>query len=326
MLVWSLRSFLNTDTPALAKIWSDHSLASPPLSHCSVGLWDQCVLSKSYFDAADLVLAVDDCGVAQGLIHFGSSLAESGLDASADCGMIHRLCVRPQNDEHQIASLLIDHATKALRTRGMHRCLGVGSIDGSTFYLGIADGDNLMGVAATDQRTLRWLQQAGFQHFAPTECWSVALETFRPPMDRTQIAIRRACTISRILDDYPSNWWMSNMLGHCEQSRFHLSSRGPDRVEMEVMLWAPDTTIRGVDANTARFRMPTIPEDDENRERLIYLIAESLRQLYSERKRHVRVVTLSQHLISARILQRLGFRCEEHGMVFERHLNPHAQS
>lgn len=323
--MWSLRSFLNTDTPALAKIWSDHSSASPPLSYCSIGLWDQCVLSKTYFDAADLVLALDDQGVAQGLIHFGPSLAENGHDASLDCGMIHRLCVRPQSEdeENQIASLLIHYAIEAFRARGMCRCLGVGSIDGSTFYLGIAEGDNLMGVAATDQRTLRWLQQAGFQQFVPTECWSVSLETFRPPMDRTQILIRRGCTISRILDDYPSNWWLSNILGHCEQSRFHLLSRGPDRIEMEIMMWAPDpdTTIRGVDANTARFRMPTIPEDDENRERLIYLIAESLRQLHSERKRQVRVVTLSQHQGSARILQRLGFRCQEHGMVFERHLN-----
>jgi GNAT superfamily N-acetyltransferase len=316
--LWRLRPFLNTDTPALARIWAEHhSLFCHP-SECSVGLWDQCILCKPYFSFDDLVLAVDPQGVAQGLIHFGVALAEGGNEVSTECGMIHCLCIVPHEKEQEIARHLLQQAIEGLKGRGLSRCLAVGSPTGSTFYLGVAEGDNLIGVPSGDHRAQQWLQDGGFRQHAPTECWAMSLDTFRPPMDRTQISIRRNCTISRILDDYPSNWWLSNMLGHCEQTRFHLRSRGPDQIEMEIMLWAPDTSIRGVDSSIVRFQLPSIPNDDENRERLVYLIAESLRQLQSERKRRIHVVTLSDDLAASRVLQRLGFRSAMHGMVFER--------
>jgi hypothetical protein len=98
-------------------------------------------------------------------------------------------------------------------------------------------------------------------------------------------------------------------------------------MEMELMLWTPDATIRGVDSSTVRFFMPPVPADDENRERLVYLIAESLRQLQSERsKRQVRVATTSGDTASARVLQRLGFAAHEHGLVFERNIASQANS
>jgi hypothetical protein len=237
--------------------------------------------------------------------------------------MIHRLCVTPQPEESAIAAALIEHALDAMQGRGMRRCHGLGAPTTSSFYLGVAEGDNLLGVLTRDTRVRTWLTSAGFQPVTPTVQWSVQLESFRPPMDRTQIAIRRSCTISRLLDDYPSHWWMSNILGHCDQSRFHLRSRGSEPMEMELMLWTPDATIRGVDSSTVRFFMPPVPSDDENRERLVYLIAEALRQVQSERnKRQVRVATTSSDTASARVLQRLGFAALEHGMVFECTLAP----
>jgi hypothetical protein len=325
--VWRLRPFENTDTPALARIWSEHHAGWIEAAECSAGLWDQCVLCKPFFVADELLLAFQDDGLPQGLIHFGASLTDDGSRASTECGMIHRLCVIPQPDEPAIAAALIERALDAMRERGMHRCRAIGAPTTSSFYLGVAEGDNLLGVLARDARMRSWLTTAGFQPATPTVQWSVQLETFRPPMDRTQIAIRRSCTISRLLDDYPSHWWLSNILGHCDQSRFHLRSRGPEPMEMELMLWTPDATIRGVDSSTVRFFMPPVPADDENRERLVYLIAESLRQLQSERsKRQVRVATTSSDTASARVLQRLGFATHEHGLVFERDFASHASS
>lgn len=52
--VWSIRSFLNTDTPLLAHIWSDHHSAYGSPSRCNASLWDQCILSKAYFSPNQL--------------------------------------------------------------------------------------------------------------------------------------------------------------------------------------------------------------------------------------------------------------------------------
>jgi GNAT superfamily N-acetyltransferase len=319
--VWSIRSFLNTDTPSLAHIWSDHHSAYGSSSRCNSSLWDQCILSKAYFSPDHLLLAIDPHGEAHGLIHFGAALAEDGKYLSGDTGMIHRLCVRPHADEDRIAKLLLERACQHLSSEGLNRCLAVGALEASSFYLGIAEGDNRMGVSAADQRLQHWLIDGRFKPHTPTECWEVSLESFRPPMDRMQISIRRACTISRVLDEYQSNWWISTVLGHCDQVRFSLVSRGPDRTEMEVMLWYPDATIRGVDSATARLKLPSIPDDEENRERLIHLIAESLRQLQTERKRAVRVVASAQNPSCTRLLQRLNFRTTDHGMIYVRDLS-----
>lgn len=319
--VWSIRSFLNTDTPSLAHIWSDHHSAYGSSSRCNASLWDQCILSKAYFSPDQLLLAIDANGEAHGLIHFGTALDEDGKNLSGDTGMIHRLCIRPHIDEDGIANLLMEKACQLLKSVGLKRCLAVGALESSSFYLGIAEGDNRMGVSAADQRLQNWLVSGRFQPCIPTECWEVSLDSFRPPMDRMQISIRRACTISRVLDEYQSNWWISTVLGHCDQVRFSLVSRGPDRTEMEVMLWYPDATIRGVDSTTARLKLPSIPEDEENRERLIHLIAESLRQLQAERKRAVRVVASAQNTACTRLLQRLNFRTTDHGMIYARDLS-----
>lgn len=319
--VWSIRSFLNTDTPSLAHIWSDHHSAYGSSSRCNASLWDQCILSKAYFSPDQLLLAMDGSGEVHGLIHFGPALDNDGENLSGDTGMIHRLCIRPHIDEDAIAKLLLEQAHRHLMSVGLTQCLAVGALESSSFYLGIAEGDNRMGVSAADQRLQNWLIDDHFQPYIPTECWEVSLDSFRPPMDRMQISIRRACTISRVLDEYQSNWWISTVLGHCDQVRFSLVSRGPDRTEMEVMLWYPDATIRGVDSTTARLKLPSIPDDEENRERLIHLIAESLRQLQAERKRAVRVVASAQNPACTRLLQRLNFRTTDHGMIYLRHLS-----
>ncbi len=321
MDVWRIRSFLNTDTPSLAKIWAEHHAASGSASRCSVNLWDQCILSKVYFRPENLVLALDANDQAVGVIHFGSGMSDDGGSQAGPTGMIHLLCIAPHADEDSIAAALIEHAVTAIRSTGLNRCLAIGAPDTSLFYLGIADGDNLMGVLASDTRALSWLQAAGFKPSVPTESWELALNTFRPPMDRMQISIRRSCSIGRILEESHPSWWISTVLGHCDQSRFTLITHGLPRVEMEAHFWYPDASMRGIDSGAARLRLSEIPSDDTNRERLLCLIAESARQLQQERKRCVRVVASAQYQPAIQLMQRLGFRATTYGMVMSKELN-----
>jgi hypothetical protein len=319
--VWRIRSFLNTDPPHLAKIWNEHHVALQSTSRCSVNLWDQCILSKIYFRPEHLLLAVDEHDVAFGFIHFGSGMegnlwhSQSQFDADAEppVGLVHALCVVPNEDEEKIALQLIQHAVGCMRTAGHSRLLALGSLESSVFYLGIADGDNLMGVLKTDTRTHAWLEKSGFQDFTTTECWDLSLDVFRPPVDRSQIAIRRTCSIGRILEESHPNWWVSTVLGHCDQSRFHLMVHGPERTEMEILYWYPDSTLRGVDSSTARLSLPTVTADETQRERLVCLISESARQLQQERKRTVRVVTTDADSSMHLLLKRLGFRWIRNG-------------
>jgi hypothetical protein len=305
----------------LAKIWNEHHVAASSNSRCSVNLWDQCILSKLYFQPEHLLLAIDENDVAVGFVHFGAGMRGTpwGLipledeDASSSSGLIHALCVVPGPDQERIALQLIAHAVGCMRQAGLARCMAIGSLASSIFYLGIADGDNLMGVLHSDARTAGWLERSGFRNLAETECWDLALDAFRPPVDRQQIAIRRTCSISRILEESHPNWWVSTVLGHCDQSRFQLIAHSPEREEMEILYWYPDATIRGVDSNIARLTLPPIAHEDTGRERMVCLIAESARQLQQERKRAIRVVTTQGDAAMHLLLRRLGFRLTRNG-------------
>lgn len=318
--VWMIRSFLNTDTPQLSKLWLDHHSAFHSDSTCSASVWDQCVLSKPFFDRDALALAVANDGKALGFIHFGFASNLAGDRASDVNAIIHNLCVSQNKDEDNIAAMLLKHAQDTLKFQGATNITALGTLERNAFYLGIGDGDNLMGVVARDARTQRWLAHAGFQPTRPTECWEMDLSSFRPPMDRLQIGIRRTCTVGRLLDEDSDQWWLSSVLGHCEQVRFNLVLRSPPKVEYEIMFWYPDPTYSEIDSSVVRLWLPDVPASDEARERFIYLMAESLRQLQQERKQAVRTYASADQQPTITLLLRLGFRSTEHGMVFAKNL------
>lgn len=318
-VVWRIRSFLNTDTPHLSKLWLEHHSVYSK-STCSVSVWDQCVLSKPYFDRDGLLVAVDAVGLPVGFVHFGFSGNPQGTRLSDTAAILHKICVSPGKDEDAIAEALMHQALKTLKTQGASNCTALGNTERNAFYLGVGEGDHLMGVVARDVRTQRWLTQSNFVSVHPTECWELDLSSFRPPMDRMQISIRRTCTVGRLLDEDSNQWWLSSVLGHCEQIRFNLVLRSPPKVENEIMFWFPDPTICGVDPSVVRLWLPSAPEAEEARERFIYLMAESLRQLQQERKQKVRTYASADQQTTVTLLQRIGFRSVEHGMIYSRDL------
>jgi hypothetical protein len=287
-----------------------------PPSKCSVSVWDQCILSKPFFRQSDLALALSPQNEAVGFVHFGFTGNPTGMRASDVNAVVHKICVAPCEDEDSVAKALLTHATSELRAQGATSCMALGTTERNAFYLGVAEGDNLMGVVAKDVRTQRWLSCNGFQPMRPTECWELDLSSFRPPMDRTQIGIRRTCTVGRLLDEDSYPWWLSAVLGHCEQIRFNLVLRSPPRVENELMFWYPDPTIAGVDSQVIRLWLPTVPDGEEARERFVYLMAESLRQLQQDRKLAVRTYASADQQSTVTLLSRLGFRSSGTGVVF----------
>ena len=318
--VWTIRSFLNTDTPYLANLWHEHHAVFHSKSACPISVWDQCILSKPFFHANELAIALDSTNKPLGFIHFGFASNPEGSNASDTAAIVHKICIAPHAVEDTIAHDLIAHALNQLQKRNATSCTALGSTEANAFYLGVGEGDNLMGVIAKDSRTQRWLNQAGFAQLRPTECWELDLSSFRPPMDRTQIGIRRTCTVGRLLDEDTHGWWLSSVLGHCEQIRFNLVLRSPPKVENEIMFWFPDPTIAGVDSSVVRLWLPSVPGEDEARERFVYLMAESLRQMQQDRRRAVRTFAAADQQRSITLLERLGFRSVEHGVVFAKTL------
>jgi predicted N-acetyltransferase YhbS len=121
--VRSIRSFLNLDTPALAKIWHLHHQAYRSKSDCTVVAWDHAVLAKPFFRNEQLLIAEDSSEEIVGFAHWGKNPEAQRVGKGV--GILHRLCVRPGEDEDAIASELIEASLQAMMLEGHERCVGI---------------------------------------------------------------------------------------------------------------------------------------------------------------------------------------------------------
>ncbi len=316
---YAIRHFRNTDTAHLTRIWNLHHSASRSCDPISNSVFDSCVISKSFFDAHDLLL-IEDESRPLGFVHigFGCNAAKSNVDHKQ--ALIACLCVEPHRDEEVLADSLIQAAIGRLQARESSDVIAIGSPSRYAFYIGVSAGDGLMGVVASDSRLQRWLVHNRFEPTRPTECWEVDLASFRPPMDRGQFAVRRSASVVRVLDELQDEWWDAVVLGHTEQIRFQLFSRQHNAITNEVSFWYTDQAFSGISSQSARIWQPTFPEDAEGRDRYVFLLSEAFRQLQSERFSTVRAIAAPDQQANVSVLQRLSFRSVEHGLVFKRQL------
>jgi len=94
--------------------------------------------------------------------------------------------------------------------------------------------------------------------------------------------------------------------------------KNPATLSGLLTCWFPEPSLVGVDSSIVRLLLPDAPEIEDSREQFVYLVAESLRQLQQDRKRLVRAVVSADQQQSINLLQRLGFRSVEHGLLFEK--------
>ncbi len=313
-----IRTFLNTDTPHLAQLWRQHHEAAGLRASCPSNVWEYCVLAKPYFDSSSLWIALEEDRPV-GFLHAAcaGNLQRSDLDPGIR--LVNSLCVRPCEHEQEIARELLQAATGFLRASSESApglVLATSSPDHYAFYLGIAHGDGLLGVPTEDVRLQAWLRSYGFVMEQSTEVCSLDLPSFRPPMDRTQIQVRRQCSVSRVLDFVPQQWWIATAIGHTEQVGFQLVSRTVPVVSMMAIYWHTDPTVPGLEQGATNLWLPQNTTDRESEDRLVFLLSESLRQLQQDRISTVRAVAPLDESGLASVLSRLGFRAEFTGQVY----------
>ncbi len=339
-----IRPYRNTDTPDLARIWNLHHEAMNWPHRVRPVHFESCVLSKPFFVPNDLLIIEDDerpIGFAH--VAFGANAAHDAPDPRA--GILAAFYIAPNANEEIAADLLLTEAMKRFEAVGCPSVISIGAEWRNAFYIGIAPGDALMGVPARDSRLQHWLVAGGFQPIRPTEVWELELDSFRAPMDRGQIAVKRTASVGKVLDDADSNWWHAVTMGHTEQISFQLFSRMQSNCIEEASLWYTDPAISGLRSHIARLwlmplsaviqqemgdsgsmvsQAPPMSREQQSRERTeandrrVYLLSETMRQLQLERFTTVRTVASADQQQSISVLQRLGFRSVEPGLIFER--------
>jgi len=284
------------------------------------------VQSKVYFDASHLLMArMDNQPV--GFIHLCSIPRGTQDEVLSEKMGVAAMCVKPGEFQDAVAAGLLDAASKLATACGALRLTFRPALPLCSFYLGLGPADSLAGTLSSEDRICTWITSAGYKPAVPTTVWDLQLEDFRVPGDRIQILVRRRSIVDRQLQEPLMPWWQSCVLGHAEVSAFHLFDRIEKRALQEIILWSLAPGFTGGPEKVVWLWPPRmdyspadVPVEIAPVDRLVFLLAEALRHLQTEHVDTIRTITNAEATQMHQVLQRLGFRAVESGMVFDREL------
>lgn len=280
------RTFLNCDPPAIAEIWCRQTAHRSLLQPMTSTIVDQFVLAKPYFDRDGLILAWEgDRPV--GFVHAGFRVDQQRQGFDERQGITCLLMVVPHQKRDEIARELLLRSEAYLRRRGAQRLYGGSPDPWDAFYLGLYGGSGSPGVLNDDQPAMEAYRALGYEEMTETLIWQCDLSSFRPPVDRHLIQLKRELEVRPIADVLPSNWWEAWTFAQLERTQFQACSRREPSVRARADVWdvEPLASSWGIHA-AGLLNMATVhraegpePSEDEQRWLHVFLLSETMRQL-----------------------------------------------
>ncbi len=310
------RCFRNGDPPRLADVWRSTDLGPCGFQPMTSAWLESSVFSKPYFDREGLIVAFDgDRTVGFAHAAFGPTADHSGIDTSIGTTM---LVVVPPHDHHAaIGDGLLARCEAYLRQRGATTIMGGASQELGGFYLGLYGGSDLPGILDSSPGMKAVFQRAGYLEAARIAVMRRPLAGFRPPVGRSQLAIRRMTTVRAIDEPARRNWWEAATTTGIALRRYEL------RDEAEVLIasadfWdlRPQATAWGVQA-TGLLRVDV--EGGRRRQGLAsFLLAESLHDQAQEGVGLAEVHLSEVNEAAIKLFFKLGFEPTGHGTLYRK--------
>ncbi len=312
-----IRPFRNNDPPQLAAVWQSRGEQAGFCRAVNVETLEQFVFSKPYFDPAGLVVAESD-GRLLGFAHatFGASDAEDAI--STELGTTCMIVVRPEAEESQLASCLLENTEAYLQRRSAKVIYGGGIRPMNGFYLGLYGGSELPGTLETDKTAEQAFLARGYREIDRTLLFRRDLSNFEALVDRRQMQVRRQMVVEVVTDPPSRTWWEACTLGPFDLVKFALVPRAG-----------------GTTAATATFRrmelVPTamhvwslglidlwVEEASRRRGLATFLLTEAFRQFIRDGTHEVEVQAMQHNLPAQALYRKMGFVQFAHGSVFRK--------
>jgi hypothetical protein len=326
----TIRTFRNTDAEAICRVWNAHYAEQGTDAQMLPLALELGCLAKPFFDKQDLIIAEVNEQVV-GFAHASRSTIQETTEQIHPLAIV-ALCVAPQADDAEIgdaeiAAQLLRHCEQIAERLSIDQIRFKPMLPNGGFYLGYGPADSMIGTTTSEQRTCQWLRAAGFQPLQPTNLWELELSRFQPPVDRMQLQIRRTAHVDRQVDEPLLPWWQACVLGHTEAAAFQLTDRTEKRVLLEVLYWTVAPELQLTPHSVAWLWPPELSiENSRNAQapgpsdQMVFLIAESIRELQGESVDVIRTVSSADHAPMSQLLRRLGFKPIQSGLVFHKQL------
>ena len=311
------RPFRNADLPDLADIWRARAFERGLAQPMSADLFDQLVLAKPYFDREGLIVAVEDDRVV-GFVHaaFGPSEDESTL--SRQMGVICMLLVRPDYRRLGIGSTLLQLSEQYLRDAGAKVLYAGGIRPLNPFYLGLYGGSELPGVLDSDAEAQRRYEAAGYRAIDRCLIFQRDLSSFRPPVSREQLQIRRRTTVQVSHTRRPRSWWEACTQGWFERTGFDLLARDSGQQLASVTFWDMEPLASSWGVHAAGLTDLMVPADQRRQGLATFLLSEAFRQLQQHHVSLVEAQTMEHNRPAIALYESLGFQRVDQGNVYRK--------
>lgn len=227
----TLRNYRNDDPPHLVRLWAQHYDAAGMPTALTPSVFEQAIMNRLLFEPENIHVAE----VNNKPIGFSSWLPAA--QGGAEC-LVPVICVSPCDQQDAAGLALLRASEKAALTDDRTTLVGGFLVDDFTGLDGLAPLGAGGGIPDSDRRASRWFMQAGYGPRHRLERYAITLATFRPPIDRHQLQLRRTAVVDQhwVL---PDDQRQATALTHVEVHRFEAKSRAGEPLA-EVDFWLSD--------------------------------------------------------------------------------------
>ncbi|MGB7345460.1 MAG: hypothetical protein WBD20_14695 [Pirellulaceae bacterium] len=305
-----IRTFQNSDLPALAEVWSQHWSAIGPPPPVSTAIIEQAVLSRTFFNAQDLHVAVVE-GVIQGWTHFIPDV----FDPSQ--AIISAICFTPSG--LQSCDQLLAHAESVIASRGFSHIV-VGPLrDEVTGYVGLAPLGHGIGVSVNDTRTASLLSRRAFASGPSVARMTATTNPYRMPVSREWMQLQRS---TRVQTEHwiPADARHASAMAHLDMEHHELVDHRSNESLASLAIWLSDPEAQVMDCSRAIIDLHQAHQRGKLESAESFLIG-SVVQLLANRRIFLAETSVDQEKLELiDQLAKLNFEIAEQGQRWEKFL------
>ncbi|PHS12992.1 MAG: hypothetical protein COA78_07495 [Blastopirellula sp.] len=311
-----VRTFLNTDPPKIAEIWSSQSPNRGLAQPVTTSMLEQHVFAKPYFNPHSFFVAEEDHEVV-GFVHAAlppnwpddTTTPESNTEQASHgtTGIVSILMAANHGSGSEILPLLLQKAETYLRTQGATQVCFGGTWPAGPFYFGLFGGCRNIGVRASDVQLIDFLTSQGYQQGEQYAIYQRSLAGFRPGVSRELMLVRRKYTVAPMFDPPESNWSESCLFVQQQRTRFDLQEKSTSAVIASSTFVELDFFSSSWGVQACGLWDLCLPET-ENAETLgFYLLGEAMRQLHESGAAWMEFCLHPSDVIGLQLANRLEF-------------------
>ncbi len=307
-------AFLNTDAPALVELWNSQAHRRALAQPMPQSLLEECVFARPYFDRLGFIVAKDDDHLV-GFAHAGFAAGDDGLRLNTAVGAVHLVLVAEHPQRESIARGLLEQCESYLIGRGARTLLAGGVQPAHGFYLGLYGGSESPGVLESDADVLALFRGAGYAEVEQHVILQRRLASFRPPVDRKQVQLRREHHVESEAHPPSASWWEAWTMEPFDRVQHRLFKRGAREACGSVVSRCWERLAGHPDAGVMGLEDLHIPAALRRQGLGAFLLGEVLRWAQGNGVSLAEVQVAQSNPPTLALLKKLGFQQVDRGWV-----------